>query len=384
MASSSSSWRSWRFDVFPSFSGEDVPKSFLSHLLEKLRTKLIITFIDHGIERSRPIAPELLSEIRDSRISIVVFSKNYASSTWCLNELAAIHDFHVESGQMVIPVFYDVDPSHVRKQTGEFGKAFETTCGGKTEDDIKRWKKAIACVASITGEDSRNWKTYPPDGFIELAKEVMNLAGNLPLGLNVLGLSLRGKGKKEWVEMMPRLRNGLNGKIEKTLRVGYDGLDAEDQEIFIYIACLLNGHKVKILNWDERPLKCMPTNFKAEYLVKISIKNSTLDKMWEGTQPLRSLKKMSLAGSRNLKEIPDLSYAINLEKIDLFKCRSLVTLPSSVRNLKKLRNLRMTGCSRLEVLPADVNLESLKRLDLVGCSRLRSFPKISKNISVSR
>ncbi|VVA93367.1 unnamed protein product [Arabis nemorensis] len=89
MASSSS--RSLIYDVFPSFSGEDVRGSFLSHLLEKLQRKVITTFRDNGIERSRRIAPELLSAIRDSRISIVVFSKKYASSTWCLNELAEIH-----------------------------------------------------------------------------------------------------------------------------------------------------------------------------------------------------------------------------------------------------------------------------------------------------
>lgn len=90
---------------------------------------------------------------------------------------------------------------------------------------------------------------------------------------------------------------------------------------------------------------------------------------------------MSIAGSTNLKEIPDLSYAINLENMDLFKCRSLVALPSSIQHLKKLVRLSMSGCSKLELLPSDVNLEYLKRLDMVGCSRLRSFPKISKNIS---
>lgn len=65
------------------------PESFLSHLLKEFHRKSIITFIDHGIERSRSIAPKLLLAIRGSRISI---SKNYASSTWCLNELAAIHE----------------------------------------------------------------------------------------------------------------------------------------------------------------------------------------------------------------------------------------------------------------------------------------------------
>jgi len=91
---------------------------------------------------------------------------------------------------------------------------------------------------------------------------------------------------------------------------------------------------------------------------------------------------MDLSKSENLKEIPDLSYAVNLEEMDLCSCKSLVTLPSSVRNLDKLRVLRMSSCSNVEVLPTDLNLESLDLLNLEDCSQLRSFPQISRNISI--
>lgn len=154
MASSSCSRR---YDVFPSFSGEDVRKSFLSHLLKELHRKSINTFIDHGIERSRPIGPELLSAIRESRISDIVFSKSYASSSWCLNELVEIHKCYMEVDQTVIPIFYGVDPSDVRKQTGEFGKAFGETSKGTTEDEKQRWMRALAEVANMAGEDLQNW-----------------------------------------------------------------------------------------------------------------------------------------------------------------------------------------------------------------------------------
>ena len=87
-------------------------------------------------------------------------------------------------------------------------------------------------------------KDSPPDDFKELAFEVAKLAGHLPLGLNVLGSSLRRRGKKEWMEMMPRLRNGLNGDIMKTLRVSYDRLHQKDQDMFLCIACLFNGFEV--------------------------------------------------------------------------------------------------------------------------------------------
>jgi len=162
MASSSSSPSSRRYDVFPSFSGVDVRKTFLSHLIEALDRKSINTFMDHGIVRSCIIADALITAIREARISIVIFSENYASSTWCLNELVEIYKCHKDKDldQMVIPVFYDVDPSHVRKQTGEFGKVFEKTCevskDKQPEDQKQRWVKALTDISNLAGEDLRN------------------------------------------------------------------------------------------------------------------------------------------------------------------------------------------------------------------------------------
>ncbi|XP_019089124.1 PREDICTED: disease resistance protein RPP4-like [Camelina sativa] len=95
---------------------------------------------------------------------------------------------------------------------------------------------------------------------------------------------------------------------------------------------------------------------------------------------LGSLRRLDLSGSENLKEIPDLSHAPNLQYLVLTGCNGLVMLPSSIRNLHELMELNMSGCSRLELLPTDVNLESLEFLTLSECSRLRFFPKISTRI----
>lgn len=59
--------------------------------------------------------------------------------------------------QMVMPIFYDVDPSDVRYQIGDFGKGFERSCLGKTEVEKQRWKKALIDVANISGLHSKNW-----------------------------------------------------------------------------------------------------------------------------------------------------------------------------------------------------------------------------------
>ncbi|KAF2572819.1 hypothetical protein F2Q70_00005910 [Brassica cretica] len=157
MASSSSSSLTWTHNVFPSFCGGDVRKKFLSHLLKELESKGIRPFIDNDIDRGKPIGPELVRAIRESRVAIVLLSCNYASSSWCLDELVEIMKCREREQQTVITIFYGVNPSDVRKQTGDFGEAFNKTCVGRTEGVKEAWKKALNAVASIAGYHSVNW-----------------------------------------------------------------------------------------------------------------------------------------------------------------------------------------------------------------------------------
>lgn len=149
MASSSFSPRSWRYRVFTSFHGPDVRHKFLGHLRNKFDDNGITMFDDNGIERSEIIAPALTKAIGESRIAIVLLSENYASSSWCLDELLEILKCKEDIGQIVMTVFYEVDPSHVRKQTGKFGIAFKKTC--KTKDQKRKWSQALTYVANIAG-----------------------------------------------------------------------------------------------------------------------------------------------------------------------------------------------------------------------------------------
>ena len=79
---------------------------------------------DKKIERGKAIAREILEAIEGSRFVIVVLSENYAASTWCLDKLVKIIGYSKEMGTTVLPVFYDVDPSDIRRQRGTFAVAF--------------------------------------------------------------------------------------------------------------------------------------------------------------------------------------------------------------------------------------------------------------------
>ena len=148
----SSSTRKWNYDVFLSFRGEDTRNGFTGHLYHGLCDKGINTFIDNDLQRGEEISGELLKTIRSSRISIIIFSQNYAYSTWCLEELAEILNCKL-NGQCVIPVFYKVNPSEVRKQEGNF-KAALAQQENKFKNNIKkvqRWRAALNEAASLSG-----------------------------------------------------------------------------------------------------------------------------------------------------------------------------------------------------------------------------------------
>ncbi|XP_015577433.3 disease resistance protein RPV1 isoform X1 [Ricinus communis] len=149
------------YDVFLSFRGADTRHNLISHLYAALSRKLVTTFIDdHGLDRGEEISPTLLKAIEESKISVIIFSENYASSKWCLDELVKIMECMKTMSRNVLPVFYHVDPSDVRKQTGSFGQAFgvvkEKFKGSM--DRVQRWSTALTEAANLSGWDSNNYR----------------------------------------------------------------------------------------------------------------------------------------------------------------------------------------------------------------------------------
>ncbi|KAL2342196.1 hypothetical protein Fmac_010136 [Flemingia macrophylla] len=148
-----SSSKRYEYDVFLSFRGEDTRKNFTSYLDKALNKEKIKTFIDDRLEKGDEISTTLIKVIENSRISIVIFSKNYASSKWCLNELSKIMECKRVQKHIVMLVFYDIDPSHVRNQTESYKDAF-----GRHKEDPRcnQWKNDLTEAANIAGWDSQN------------------------------------------------------------------------------------------------------------------------------------------------------------------------------------------------------------------------------------
>ena len=152
MASSSSAVTPlWKYDVFLSFRGADVRHNFLRHLDDALDQNEIETFIDYKLGAGEEISRILLEKIEQSNVSIVIFSKNYADSPWCLEELEKILECRKTLQQIVIPVFYHVDPTHVRELSNSYGNALAEHQKKFSSDKVDNWTRVLIEIADLEG-----------------------------------------------------------------------------------------------------------------------------------------------------------------------------------------------------------------------------------------
>ncbi|PRQ59963.1 putative transcription factor WRKY family [Rosa chinensis] len=729
MAASSSSSSSaavgrWNYDVFISFRGDDTRKIFVGHLYKALHQKAINTFIDSDELRNGNNPSELLEAIADSRLSVVVFSKHYASSEWCLRELVKIVECMKTMKQIVVPVFYELDSSDIRKLKASFEQAFAEHLHDSNADveEVQRWKSALVEASNLSGWDSRNYeddakliekivgdiskrlirvssgidnvlvgmdkhiaeidvllclgvddvrgigifgmpgigkttiaravydeitcqfehycflenvkdgfknkgavhmqeellsrilkkkvctlgnlntgfkmvmerlnkkrvllvlddvenfsqieallgkqcsfgggsriiittrdmqslsgvqerynpkflsddedlelfmqyafRTHQPTGdYDSLSRLAIEYAQGLPLGLKVLGAFLDSKSACEWEDELERIKKIPHIEIQGLLRTSFDGLDPLQKDIFLDIACFFRGmnkgyvtkvlescgfyphsglrvlldralitisddnrlemhdllqeigweivrrqsikepgkrsrlwvyedvdhvftqntatdavegimldlsrskevylaseafvkmtrlrllriisnnhsrqdlchpsddtqqhlsgdfkflsNELRILHWHGFPLKSLPSNFIPKNLVELDMRSSHIEQLWEGIKPLKKLTIINLSHSQYLKKIPDFTEAMNMKKLILDGCSSLLEVHPSISALKNLVVLSLKGCKAVQSLPGSIYMKSLKTLDLSGCSNLKMFPEIS-------
>ncbi|XP_042483506.1 disease resistance protein RUN1-like [Macadamia integrifolia] len=172
MASSSSS-RSFTYDVFLNFRGEDTRKNFTVFLHKALTAEGINVFTKQKAERTNtPKVSEGWSEedssdedssdekeiqpvdaIGQSKISIVIFSEGYADRIKYLKDLVKIVECHRSIDQKILPIFYDVEPADVRNQTGSFEKYFRNHKERFDAETVESWIEASNVVGDMTGYD---------------------------------------------------------------------------------------------------------------------------------------------------------------------------------------------------------------------------------------
>ncbi|KEH29798.1 disease resistance protein RUN1 [Medicago truncatula] len=228
---SSSSSFSYRFtyQVFLSFRGTDTRDGFTGHLYKALTDKGIHTFIDdRDLQSGDEIKPSLDNAIEESRIFIPVFSINYASSSFCLDELVHIIHCYKTKGRLVLPVFYGVDPTHIRHQSGSYGehltkhgKSFQNN--KKNMERLHQWKLALTEAANLSGYHFSSGYEYKFIGDIvkyvsnKISRQPLHVA-NYPVGLQSRVQQVKAlldKGSDDGVRMLGLY--GIGGMGKSTL-----------------------------------------------------------------------------------------------------------------------------------------------------------------------
>ncbi|VVA19696.1 Hypothetical predicted protein [Prunus dulcis] len=144
-SSSSCSTNDEMYDVFLSFIGVDSRKTFTDHLYWTLKDARVDVFIAENKLRG----PKLMQAIEQSRIAVIIFSSGYAFSIGCLQELEKIMECRRTLGQMVLPIFYHVDPKNVGKQIDSFPVNHH---GVKDWEEMMRsWRKSLIEATNLSG-----------------------------------------------------------------------------------------------------------------------------------------------------------------------------------------------------------------------------------------
>ncbi|XP_039167431.1 disease resistance protein RPV1 [Eucalyptus grandis] len=172
------------YDVFLSFRGTDVRNNFLSHLYAALDQKGIYTYIDsEELRKGKQITPALIKAIEDSRIAIIIFSKDYASSPWCLKEVEKIMECKEQRGLIVFPVFYKVEPKEVRTPRGSYREAMvkHENKFGRDSEEVKRWEKALLDAGSLSGWELKDKDEAEADLIKRIVQEISMQLDRTPL-----------------------------------------------------------------------------------------------------------------------------------------------------------------------------------------------------------
>lgn len=156
------------YQVFLSLRGPDTRQGFTDCLYHFMVDAGIRVFRDNEEIRPGEKIEDILKAISSSIVCIPIFSKDYASSKWCLREQPEM----VALKKKIMPIFYDVTPDDLKLQTCSYRDALATKHGKETEE--QQWEKALKEVLEISGRESSKDKEE------RALEEVTKIKGWLP------------------------------------------------------------------------------------------------------------------------------------------------------------------------------------------------------------
>ncbi|KAF8037104.1 hypothetical protein BT93_B0119 [Corymbia citriodora subsp. variegata] len=162
------------YQVFLNFRG-DTRGKFTDHLYHALENAGICVFRDEErLDVGENINEALPKAIDNSRIYIPIFSRNYASSPWCLRELVQIVENASKSNghKEILPIFLDVEPDDVKLKTPLYEEDMRQLNSKRKDklniEPVKSWREALKKVGPMRG-----WEVKKFNGEAKLIKLVV-------------------------------------------------------------------------------------------------------------------------------------------------------------------------------------------------------------------
>ncbi|KAK7294622.1 hypothetical protein RJT34_17511 [Clitoria ternatea] len=389
----------WNYDVFLSFRGEETRSTFTTYLYTALKDAGIKVFMDNDLKRGDDISFSLLKAIEDSKISVIIFSTEYAGSRWCLEELEKIIECQRTNGQELMPVFYDVDPSDVRNQRGTFGKAFRRLVkqSSAVEQKVSNWRTALSTAANISGWDSRTYRTE-----IELIHDILEaiskkvdesthlFVADHPVGvISQIGISTLVERSLVTIDNKNKLQmhNLIRDMGREIIRDESPKYPARRSRLWLHNDVVnvltkrtgtesIEGLALQFLNINNVP-------FNTEAFKKIErLRLLQLDHVGlagEYRYLPKDLKWLCWQGFP-LGDIPNDFSMGSLVVLDL-KYSKLIQVWKNPQLLDKLKILNLSHSRRLTETPDFSELPNLERLILKGCSSLSLVHQSIGNLS---
>ncbi|CAN1333591.1 Disease resistance protein L6, partial [Linum perenne] len=103
-------------------------------------------------------------------------------------------------------------------------------------------------------------KNYPPPNYNTLVEGIVSTTGGLPLTLKVIGSMLYREELAVWQEKLEQLRGTIEHQVMERLKISYDTLTNEAQQIFLDIACFFIGENKEMPSYMWSDCKFYPAS----------------------------------------------------------------------------------------------------------------------------
>ncbi|XP_048133383.1 disease resistance protein RUN1-like isoform X2 [Rhodamnia argentea] len=276
-----------------------------------------------------------------------------------------------------------------------------------------------------------------PIELVTLSSDIVATTGRIPLALVIIGSFLNRKDKSIWTETLEKLKKVPHIDVQQKLRISYESLGYEEQQMFLDIACFFIGIDKRIVAYLWKDLHYrVDSGFKRMMelsLMKVDDNNELRmhdhlrdlgraiarpahKKLWKCSRlwdeeaitvqrsEMERLKVLNLSKCSALESTPKLSKFQSLEMLILENCDSLAEIDPSIGDVKRLVSLNLRYCGSLQVLPAQLgelreleellvdetdiqeipecigSLVKLKTLSAVGCRLLTRVPSSLRHL----